>query len=291
MRRKLPTQHSKSPTKSACRAGFTLIELLVSIAILSVLMALLMPAVQSARASARRLQCKNQLRQMGLGLHLYHDLNSSFPPGSYVMGPNMPIQSGWGWAALILPCIEQNALYQRLDLKHGTATGNNLALIATPNSFWRCPSDIGLETISVVPVSYPPFQLASGNYCGSEGILSPMSHVKIENISDGTSNTFLLGERMVQTGIDGTLPYTSSWCGHVAYVDDYDSFSVPHLMPNRHHYLNISDVDPNCFGSRHFGGANFLMADGSLQFINNSIDGGVYEALGTANGGEVAQVP
>src|SRR4029077_10454793 len=100
VRRELP-----SPRRSAVRAGFTLIELLVSIAILAVLVALLMPAVQSVRASARRLQCKNQLRQLGLALHMYHDTHLCFPAGSYVMGPSNTIQSGWGWGAMILPSI------------------------------------------------------------------------------------------------------------------------------------------------------------------------------------------
>jgi prepilin-type N-terminal cleavage/methylation domain-containing protein/prepilin-type processing-associated H-X9-DG protein len=276
--------------RSASRAGFTLIELLVTIAILGVLVALMMPAVQSARAAARRLQCKNHLRQLGLGLHLYHDSHQCFPAGSYVMGPSMAIQSGWGWGAMILPSIEQSSLYNLIDFGHGNATGNNLAVIATPNPIWRCPSDLDLERVTAHPVGNLRYDLASGNYCGSEGILSSMSCVRLDHVRDGTSQTFLLGERLVQPGV-GSLPFTSSWCGHVAFANEYDSSSIPHLMPNRFHYLNIAVTDPNCFGSRHTGGANFLLADGSLCFINNSIEVGVYEALGTANGGEVAQVP
>jgi prepilin-type processing-associated H-X9-DG protein len=250
-----------------------------------------MPAVQSVRAAARRMQCQNQLRQLGMGLHLYHDSHLCFPPGSYCMGPAAPVQSGWGWGAMLLPFIEQNGLYELIDFGQGTATGENLAVIATSNSFWRCPSDPGAEQISVFPVDNPPFELASGNYCGSQGILSFMSHVRIAQIRDGTSRTFLAGERLVQPGDDGSLPFTSAWCGEVAFLDGYDSCSIPHLLPNRIHFLNVSETDPNCFGSRHTGGANFLLADGSLSFINDSIDGTVYEALGTANGGEFVQVP
>jgi prepilin-type N-terminal cleavage/methylation domain-containing protein/prepilin-type processing-associated H-X9-DG protein len=286
------TKVSSKPRQSARpAAGFTIIELLVTIAILSTLIALLMPAVQSARASARRVQCKNQLRQLGLALHMYHDSHLCFPAGSYVMGPSDPIQSGWGWGAMILPYIDQGALYDQIDFGHWNGAGNNLALIGISNPFWRCPSDYDLEHISAYPVNYPPFDLASGNYCGSEGILYSMSSVRIAQIADGTSKTFLLGERMVQSGVNASLPFTSAWCGHIAFPLEYDSCSVPHLMPNRHHYVNISDSDPNCFGSRHTGGANFVLADGSLCFINNSIDGALYEALGTSNGREPVQVP
>jgi prepilin-type N-terminal cleavage/methylation domain-containing protein/prepilin-type processing-associated H-X9-DG protein len=279
------------PARWSQPTGFTLIELLVTIAILGLLAALLLPAVQSARAAARRMQCKNQLRQLGLGLHLYHDSHLCFPAGSYVMGPADAIQSGWGWSAMILPTIDQSDLYDLIDFGQGTATGDNLYVIETSPSFWRCPSDLDLERVTATPVGNPPYELASGNYCGSEGILSPMSSVRIAQVTDGTSHTFLVGERLVQAGFDGSLPFTSSWCGYVAFATEYDSCSIPHLLPNRVHFLNVSAADPNCFGSRHAGGANFLLADGSLCFISDSIDAAVYEALGTANGREVVQVP
>src|SRR4029077_5854653 len=111
--------------RRARQTGFTLIELLVSLAIIGVLVALLMPAVQSARASARRIICQNQLPQLGLALPNYHDTHACFPPGSYVKGPSSPIQSGWGWGAMILPSIEQGALYQQINFGKGTAVGSN----------------------------------------------------------------------------------------------------------------------------------------------------------------------
>ncbi len=289
--RGMPTMCRRLNRDRARRAGFTLIELLVSIAILGVLAALLMPAVQSARASARRLQCKNQLRQIGLALHLYNDSHACFPPGSYVMGPASPIQTGWGWGAMILPYVDSGDLYALLDFGHPNATGNNLALIAETDSFWRCPSDYDLELIEGFPANDPPYFLASGNYCGSTGMLGPMSCVRIAQITDGTSKTFLAGERIVQPGSTGSLPFTSAWCGTVAFTAEYDSCSVPDLMPNPFHYLNLSDTDPNCFGSRHLGGANFVFADGSLQFISNSISPAIYSAMGTINSGDVVVLP
>lgn len=273
------------------RSGFTVIELLAVTAIIAVLTALLLPAVQSARASARRMSCRNQLRQLGLALHNYHGSHSCFPPGSFVMGPAFPIQSGWGWGTMILPALESSALYGQINFSRGTAVGANLALIATVVPLWRCPAEIGPERIFVAPPDRPEFELAAGNFCGSEGILSPMMSLSIGDIKDGSSNTLLAGERIDQTGDDGTLPFTSAWCGQVAFADGYEYRSVPHLRTSRMHPINASPADPQCFGSRHAGGANFVMADGSARFLNEGLDGRVYEALGTARGGEVASVP
>jgi len=279
------------PRQIARQTGFTLIELLVAMAVIGVLVALLMPAVQSARASARRIMCANQLRQLGLGLHLYHDAHTCFPPGAYLMGSSFPIQTGWGWGAMILPSIEQSALYDSINFGSGTAVGNNLQLIATPIASWRCPSEVGPDQLIGVPATHPPFDLASGNYCGSAGVLTAMSCMTISKICDGTSKTFLLGERVVQTGSNGSLPFTSAWCGDVAFQDGYESTAVPYLLASRLFPLNGSLSNPNCFGSRHTGGANFVMADGSLHFVNDSIDGQVYQALGTACGHEVVSFP
>jgi len=107
------------------RAAFTVVELLVSMAVMGLLVALLVPAVQSAREGARRLTCRNQLREVGLALQNYHGTHGCFPPGSYVMGPSFPMQSGWGWGAMILPFIDQTALYELIDFGHGTAVGGN----------------------------------------------------------------------------------------------------------------------------------------------------------------------
>jgi len=272
------------------RAGFTLIELIVAIAIIGVLAALLIPAVQSSRDAARRTVCKNQLRQLGLALHMYLEVHGRFPPGSYTMGPSFPMQSGWGWGAMLLPYVEQNAIYEQINFGLGTGLGGNLPLIATPISAFRCPSEICAESISCMPIGDSPFKLASGNYCGSEGVLSAMSSVRIAQITDGTSQTLMLGERLVQPGGPTSLPFTSAWCGHVAFAEEYDLRSVPYLLPDANHPINGSPTDPLCFGSRHPLGANFALVDGSCVFLNNSIDGQVFTALGTPDGGEMISV-
>jgi prepilin-type N-terminal cleavage/methylation domain-containing protein/prepilin-type processing-associated H-X9-DG protein len=270
------------------RAAFTLLELLVGIVIVALLLALLLPAVQASRNTARRTICKNQLRQLAQGLHSYHDVHRCFPPGSYVMGPSFPIQSGWGWGAMVLPHVELAALHRQIDFGLRTGDLPNLERIALPIPLFRCPCEIAPESITCAPTDAPPYLLASGNYCGSEGVLSAMSQIRITDITDGTTTTLMLGERIVQA--EGPLPFTSAWCGQVAFDDAYDLRSVPYLSPNPDHPLNGSLNDPACFGSRHRKGANFALADGSVVYLGDDIDLAVFTALGTASGGEAVHV-
>jgi prepilin-type N-terminal cleavage/methylation domain-containing protein/prepilin-type processing-associated H-X9-DG protein len=273
--------------RRARRPAFTLVELLVAIAIIGILISLLLPAVQASRSAARRTTCKNQLRQLSVALHLYHDTNNCFPPGSYDMGSAFPMQTGWGWGAMLLPYLEQSALHSQLNFGEGTVIGGNLSLIALPVTGFRCPSEIGPDSVTCAPLGEPSYKLPAENYCGSEGVLSSMSSTRISQITDGTSQTFILGERIVQPGSPSTLAYTSAWCGLAAFADQYDYASVPHLMPSSIHMLNTSVGDPQCFGSRHELGAHFAFADGSIQYISNNIDPSIYVALGTSDGGEM----
>jgi prepilin-type N-terminal cleavage/methylation domain-containing protein len=278
-------------SKRAVRsAGFSLIELLVSILILGMMLALLVPAVQSSRETARSTLCRNQLHQLGFGLHVYHEANRCFPPGSYVMGSSFPMQSGWGWGAMVLPYVELPAIYKRINFCAPTGDDVNLSLISEPIGLFRCPCETAPERITCMPPAHSPYELASGNYCGSEGVLSAMSQTRIADITDGTSTTLLLGERLTQPGGESLLPFTSAWCGQVAFSDDYDLRSVPYLSPSPDHPINASPSDPLCFGSRHPYGANFALADGSVVYIASSIDSTVFVALGTTSGGEAVYV-
>ena len=267
-------------------AGFTLIELLAAIAIIGVLIAVLLPAVQSSREAVRRVQCQNQLRQLGLALHNYHDRHSHFPAGSYVRGPAFPTLSGWGWGAMILPSLEQSALYSQIDFSTGTAVGINESVLATPLSVWRCPADMAGERMTINPVGRPSIEIASGNYCGVEGLLREMSSLRMADVTDGTSQTLLLGERIVDVSINNSLPHTSGWFGQLAYVDGYEYRSVPHIPALKAFPINGSQSGSEHFSSRHPGGAFFCFADGSGRFLSENIDGIIFEALGTPAGGE-----
>ena len=129
------------------RAGFTLIELLVVIAIIAILIALLVPAVQQVREAAARMQCTNNLKQIGLALHGYHDTIEAFPPG-YVDGDTTntntaasDVGPGWGWAAFILPYLEQGAVYNQINFSVTVGTGVNTQVSQQPLAIYQCPSD------------------------------------------------------------------------------------------------------------------------------------------------------
>ncbi|MGE5193305.1 MAG: DUF1559 domain-containing protein [Deltaproteobacteria bacterium] len=217
------------------RRGFTLIELLVVIAIIAVLVALLLPAVQQAREAARRAQCKNNLHQIGLALHNYHDVANTLPPG-WIGSPNGP--SRWGWGTFILPQLDQTPLYDALASAQGMDASSNMAigfnavmttlpqpgLLQTALPAYRCPSDVGPTTVDTpLPNGYmvmmPPManttSFGRSNYAGVLGanfdwtvnwMMGPMaaplkgafswsSRRRFADFRDGLSNTFLIGER------------------------------------------------------------------------------------------------
>jgi prepilin-type N-terminal cleavage/methylation domain-containing protein len=271
---------------SSRKPGFTLIELLVSISILSILIALLLPAVQSAREAARRSDCQSRLKQWGLALHNYHDLHGILPPGSVSVGPAFAPLSGWGWQALALPQIEQSTLYLQCDFSVHNARGSNRGVIERTIPIARCPSDTGDDIYELKLPGYPDVRVATGNYVGSGEVLHGLSNTRFAHVTDGLSQTLLLGERNIHPGTDGTVPFTSSWCGIISERDITISNSSPFVYAVRTRPINSSSTSPMVFSSRHVGGAQFAFGDGGVRFVSNSIDGDVLEALGTPNGGE-----
>ena len=275
------------------RDGVTLIELLVVIAIIAILIGLLLPAVQKVRSAANRMACSNKLHQLVLALHNYHDTNSTLPMGSRKAGSSYPIQPGWGWGAEILPYLEQDAVHFSIDFNQPSAQPPNVQHLAKFLNGFRCPSDAAPETV-VASKSFPNLQLATGNYCGSggaqglgkAGVLHEISKVRLTDITDGTSNTFMLGERLNQADT-GFGAYTSGWYGQLATGTSYVPNSIAHLEIISFVPINFDPKFPYCFSSNHTGGAQFALADGSVRFIRNTIDGATYEALGSRAGGEI----
>jgi prepilin-type N-terminal cleavage/methylation domain-containing protein len=286
------------------RKAFTLIELLVTIAIIAVLIALLLPAVQQAREAARRTQCRNNLKQIGLALHNYHDQFEMLPPGwiGVTSGqPDVDGLNGWSWASKLLPHVDQGALYHSINFNTQVGSSSNTIPRATVLPVFRCPSDVAPEkwTILSAAGSTPLAEIAAASYsgvfgkheidlcngltmgkaCTSDGVFFHNSRVRFADISDGLSMTLLVGERLSRSG-SGWL-YT--WTGVIAGGEN----SIVRI-------LGDTDVTPNRdlirmdeFASYHVGGAHFVMGDGSVRFISSSIDLGVYRSFASRSAGEV----
>lgn len=277
--------------------GFTLIELLVVIAIIAVLIALLLPAVQQAREAARRTQCRNNLKQIALGLHNYHDTFGIFPSGQYYCRPNTPCNSpqfvsdGWGWSASLLPFVDQAPLFQGFNFSLAMRDAHHARLLATPIPLFQCPSDATRKDL--LPPTVNPFlpeRFATSNYCGNggsfgnsfeapllaagslqtNGVFGRDSARRIRDITDGTSNTFMVGE---------TVHYDFNWDPTL-----FGHFHLPRAacctlklvrMGNRSLNPGVSattDEKRESFSSLHEGGAHFAMSDGSVRFVSENID-------------------
>jgi prepilin-type N-terminal cleavage/methylation domain-containing protein/prepilin-type processing-associated H-X9-DG protein len=304
---------------SSRRPAFTLIELLVVIAIIAILIGLLLPAVQKVRESAGRISCENNLKQLGLALHNYHDAKGAFPPGYRATVPysdgSTDTSPGWGWATFILPYLEQNNVYLQLDLNQPVG---NYPAIQTMIKIYLCPADTVGQGPFVVPTAFgTPLALAApSSYaacCGSDtaattdptgnGVFFRNSQVRMTDVSDGTSQTILIGERAFaySQGIwAGAMSNGVVLRGSMNKNPGTSNGPAPTLVLAHCHLINTQgDFDGGLddFSSRHFGGANLLFADGSVHFIRDipsdnpdgsyTTDSLIFQALGTYTGGEV----
>ena len=278
------------------KRGFTLIELLVVIAIIAILIALLLPAVQQAREAARRSACKNNLKQIGLALHNYHDTHRIFPPGWINVSDNNRL----GWGTMILPSLDQAALYNAIGEEGGFntdwgVTGNIPTEEAkTVLSVFICPTDpmggINTDIGSFGKSNYVGSYTAS-NADGDADINASFymnSNRRIRDYTDGTSNTLQIGERSTYNDPGGPNGVGSIWIGPRtggANIFEYTMRIGRRTGSSPDYYINGSLW--HTASSRHVGGAHFLFGDGKVKFLSENINHELYSALGTLDGGEV----
>jgi prepilin-type N-terminal cleavage/methylation domain-containing protein/prepilin-type processing-associated H-X9-DG protein len=305
------------------RQGFTLVELLVVIAIIGVLVALLLPAVQAARESARRARCANNLKQLVLGCHNHEQSLGTLPRGGTELG--LPVPAGandesccgengayWSWIARLLPFVEQDNLYRLANIPNNTI-GQSRTHVATPLPIVYCPSSNATAKLTMPnPADFPAGTLliAVTNYKGNQGAnwdvgqwinirfgsvregmregdgvlfrndARALPKLRLNQITDGTSNTIMIGEVIPEVEDRNAWAYTNG---------AYATCAIP---------LNAKDATGKwfppgqwqnnySFRSRHPGGGQFAFCDGSVRFMNDTIPLQTYRALATRDAGEV----
>ena len=278
----------RDSSRSLRRTGFTVLELLTVMGIVSTLAAIVLPAVGSAREAARRMQCVNQLKQVGIALHSYHEVCGSFPTGCQWEATN---SSGYGWAVPLLPYLEQNAIYEQTDRNRLLTHPSNTLARATSIGLFLCPSDITEPTFllswedETTNASGPLFDLPTANYFGVYGTYEPddenlsapnpgdgafidSQSIRLADLQRGAGNTIIIGERTMAR-VPGT------WLG----VDRQGADAACRLVGNALTSPNCELCDECEFDSRHPGGSNFVWADGRVSLVSESLHSLEYQRM------------
>lgn len=266
------------------KRGFTLIELLTVFAVVAVLTALVLPAVSAAQDEARQRTCMNNVKQIALAMHNYHDVHKVLPPAWISAKPDASLGTFFGWQAMLLPYLDQAPLYNQLDFK--VIDENPLDLLQTKVTTLRCPSD--------PMVDHNPLRgkLGTSSYSGNSGderlpgsvdplpktsgIMWRNSAVRFSDITDGMSNTFMAGERCLDSG-------AAIWMGVTKNRNENDAVTDC----NHENQLNAG---MGSFSSRHPGGVFFVMCDGAARYTPDSIDSapelGTFQKLANRSDGQ-----
>jgi len=302
--------------------------LLVAISIIALLVALLLPGVQQVREAARRAQCRNNLKQVGLALHNYHGSFATLPPGGITAGDWDKTLNMTNWAVSILAALDQKALYDRYDFTKFNESPENAFVRETSVVVYSCPSDVNLG-MKGTPQSGPgnTLQYATGSYRAvsgkSDGVIrphgrywfdvandlpitwrGPLHHVgtpgyrteRIDDVRDGTSHTWMVGEyASLPCGLEPVCNRTTFWA--YTYTSYNQSSACPDcgertMLPdfeecNMHPGAGSIDACKRGWGSFHTGGLHFLMCDGSVRFVSNSIDRQTFGNMATIAGGDL----
>ena len=289
-----PSHFWGSRMSSSPRRAFTLIELLVVIAIIAILIALLVPAVQKVREASARTQCGNNLKQLGLACHGYHDTHKRLPEG-YVLNPAVQPIPGWSWSVLILPHLDQVPLYASLNPDLKTPNGPTVnALTQTRLAVFLCPSDPTSSDPRPSPATWYA-GYAFSNYACNRAIFGPnlgsngSANFTLTQITDGTSNTLMIGER------DGFNSFGAIWSA--AWKDTHSSASfegrpgagLDSLYNATGPFPPLATDSPFNYDARlewcsmHPGQVGFVFADGSVHFLSKSVDADPTDSYSDSN--------
>ena len=287
------------------RHGFTLVEILVLIAIIGILAGLLLPAIQAARESARSTQCKNNIKHLSLAIINYESAYGMIPRAAYLPETKALRDDSrtlgydlWIWGTAVLPYIEQNVLYESLDLRLAPAVPPNRAFLQTELSMFRCPSEIGPRRTKIRdPMEFRELQLSVDNYGYNvqlDGLLSNRLHTKFSDVVDGMSNTLLLGEttytvaQREDIGFGKLFTSTSALSSVLGFHGWGDVYFASYLVDTRE-ITNPGEGGEQLMASSsyHPGGVHCALFDGSVRSLPSSTQPQILKAIATLQGGEI----